>query len=243
MPPKSKEKNPARITVACNACRSRKQKLRRGPAKGYIENLEHRLQVTESVLLKLLSQASDQQLLAALPSDRTTRLGRKRAYMPFSRLSKEGMDYWSDYPLDTPYNIRQWQQACIGHEAAGLESPEVHSEHHEPRESKRRRVESHDAGSFFPGDIQQGVEFKGTSESFEKDKQTTSRSIYQPATQKPSSEVQEYQQTLRRALMEPSSSLNLDNGANIHPDTSQAIYTTTSWTGAPSLNFQRQFLW
>ncbi|KAJ5808061.1 hypothetical protein N7474_009330 [Penicillium riverlandense] len=165
--------------------------------------------------------------------------------MPFSRLSKEGMDHWSEYPLDTPYNVRQWQQACIGHyhEAAGPESPEVHSEHDAPREPKKRRLEIHDTRSFFPGNIQQGVESQDTSESCKKDEQATSRPIYQPATQKPSSEVQEYQQTLRRALMEPSSSLSLDNGANIYPDTPQAIYTPTSWTGAPSLNFQRQFLW
>lgn len=195
------------------------------------------------MLLKLLSQASDQQLLAALPSDRTTRLGRKRAYMPFSRLSKEGMDHWSEYPLDTPYNIRQWQQACVGREVADLESPEVRSENDEPREPKRRRTESHDERSFFSEDINQGVEYQGTPESCEKNKQATSRSIYQPITQKPLSEVQEYQQTLRRALMEPSKSLNVENEANIHPDTSHAIYTPTSWTGAPSLNFQRQFLW
>lgn len=147
------------------------------------------------------------------------------------------MDHWSEYPLDTPYNIRQWQQACVGREVAGPESPEFRSEHDEPREPESRRVQSHDAESFFPEDIQQGVEFQDTSEGSEKN------TIFQPATQKPLSEVQEYQQTLSRALMEPSSSLNLENGANIHPDTSHAIYTPTPWTGAPSLNFQRQFLW
>ncbi|KAL4929440.1 Zn(II)2Cys6 transcription factor domain-containing protein [Aspergillus undulatus] len=81
----------SRITTACNACRTRKQKcsgnrpkciqclehrrncdwpeqLKRGPAKGYIESLERRLHETESLLLGLLEQVSDSQLAEGIPS-------------------------------------------------------------------------------------------------------------------------------------------------------------------------------
>ncbi|EED16745.1 C6 finger domain protein, putative [Talaromyces stipitatus ATCC 10500] len=90
------EKNKvSRITIACNPCRSRKQKkssileltlcrpeceqcssynrtcewpeqLKRGPPKGYVEALEQRLHETEDVLLKVLSQLNEAQLTSIL---------------------------------------------------------------------------------------------------------------------------------------------------------------------------------
>ena len=79
---------PSRISSACIACRSKKQKCsgdhpeclqcldagqactwpeqkKRGPSKGYIEALENRLHETEQLLLQLLPVVSDEQLAAA----------------------------------------------------------------------------------------------------------------------------------------------------------------------------------
>ncbi|KAJ5219217.1 uncharacterized protein N7498_001316 [Penicillium cinerascens] len=117
-----KVNKPSRITTACNACRSRKQKchdynrpcdwpeqLRRGPAKGYVEALEHRLQVTESVLLRLLSQVSDPELSHIFPED--SLLGDTgTGYAPLARLEKKGVEEWSQFPLDSAENIRKWQR-------------------------------------------------------------------------------------------------------------------------------------
>ena len=149
MPSKSKEKRPARITIACNACRSRKQKcsgrkpvceqclennrpcnwpeqLRRGPEKGYAEALENRLQLTESILLNLLPHISDEQLSAAIPR------GSGGTHVPFPRLEKRGIENWSHFPLDSPQGIRRWQQACTESESVGEEM----------QGSKRRRLQS-----------------------------------------------------------------------------------------------------
>ncbi|KAK7185545.1 hypothetical protein PSPO01_08231 [Paraphaeosphaeria sporulosa] len=79
-----------RITLACNACRSRKHRYfgrpqcaqcasnnvtctwpaqqKRGPPKHYINSLEVRLLETEAVLLSLLSQVSTEQLKASFES-------------------------------------------------------------------------------------------------------------------------------------------------------------------------------
>ncbi|KAL4780911.1 hypothetical protein BJX76DRAFT_32194 [Aspergillus varians] len=113
----------SRITTACNSCRLRKQKcsgnrpkciqcldhrrncdwpeqLKRGPAKGYIETLERRLQETENLLLGLLDQVSDSQL-SEIPHP-TAQL----------RSGKRGSEYWKMFPLRSVQDIRSWQEDC-----------------------------------------------------------------------------------------------------------------------------------
>ncbi|KAL1982628.1 hypothetical protein VTN96DRAFT_1063 [Rasamsonia emersonii] len=137
----AKEKKATRITTACNPCRSRKQKcsgerpaceqcleynracawpaqLKRGPAKGYIEALEHRLYETETVLLKILPHISQSQL-ASILSDMSSgstsgeeRGGGRPVYAPISPLRKRGVEYWKSYPLSSVQNIRKWEQDC-----------------------------------------------------------------------------------------------------------------------------------
>ncbi|OJJ47735.1 hypothetical protein ASPZODRAFT_1762393 [Penicilliopsis zonata CBS 506.65] len=145
MPPTLREKKASRITTACNACRSRKQKcggqrpvcaqcleynrpcdwpeqLKRGPAKGYIEALEHRLHETESILLRVLSQVSDAQLSTVASPARTNKRSRSKdgsVYNPFSRLGKRGVDYWKNFPLDTAASLRRWQHDCLSHQRLG----------------------------------------------------------------------------------------------------------------------------
>ncbi|KAL4982256.1 hypothetical protein BDW68DRAFT_61924 [Aspergillus falconensis] len=118
----------SRITTACNSCRHRKQKcsgnrpkciqclehrrscdwpeqLKRGPAKGYIEALERRLQETESILLGLLEQVSDSQLAESI-------LGPHYDLPAQPRSAKRGSEHWKLFPLRSVQEIRAWQEDC-----------------------------------------------------------------------------------------------------------------------------------
>ncbi|EXJ69788.1 uncharacterized protein A1O5_06859 [Cladophialophora psammophila CBS 110553] len=105
----------------------------KGPAKGYIEGLEHRLHEAESLLLALLPIISTEQLKCATDSlsssPSTTNLnilGLKTRDSPSPgphamRSSppvlnkKTGIEYWESFPLDTVENIRKWQEDCALH--------------------------------------------------------------------------------------------------------------------------------
>lgn len=214
MPSKSKAKAPARITIACNACRSRKQKcsgrkpiceqclennrpcnwpeqLRRGPEKGYAEALENRLQLTESILLNLLPHVSDEQLSAAIPRRESS-----GSYVPFPRLEKRGMESWSQFPLDTSHGIRRWQQACTESERVGSEVQQ--------EGSKRRRLQN-----------------KGSDCSVQMS--TTTRDGNESINETPNRTV-------------------LESSGHAHEGTTP-VERMSSWQGAPSFEFQRQFLW
>lgn len=101
----------------------------RGPAKGYIEGLEHRLHEAESLLLALLPIISTEQLKCAAdslvegPSTTISIPGLKtrdsQSPGPHATRSsppvlnkKTGIDYWESFPLDTVENIRRWQEDC-----------------------------------------------------------------------------------------------------------------------------------
>lgn len=212
MPSKSKAKT--RITIACNACRSRKQKcngrkpiceqcfennrpcnwpeqLRRGPEKGYAEALENRLQLTESILLNLLPHVSDEQLSAAIPRRESS-----GAYVPFPRLEKRGVEGWSQFPLDTSRGIRRWQQACTEPERVGFKVQQ--------EGSKKRRLQQ-----------------EGSDGSVEMS--TTTRDI-------------------DKSFNETHNRTDLESSGNT-PEESTPVERMSSWQGAPSVEFQRQFLW
>lgn len=89
-----------------------------GPAKGYIEGLEHRLHEAEQLLLQILPLVSTDQLTeivmptehAGLPGQAGSRL------TPPSLNKKTGVEYWEQFPLDSVESIRTWQQDCtMGH--------------------------------------------------------------------------------------------------------------------------------
>lgn len=145
---------PSRISGACNGCRTKKQKCsgdrtgcsqchaagiqctwpeqrKRGPAKGYIEGLEHRLHEAESLLLALLPLVTSDQLNCATDS-RNSSSSTTNIMGPKSRDSqspsprnarssppvlnkKTGIEYWESFPLDTAENIRKWQEDCAMH--------------------------------------------------------------------------------------------------------------------------------
>ncbi len=104
----------------------------RGPAKGYIEGLEHRLHEAESLLLALLPVVSAEQLKCAadslLDSSSTVinipGIKTRDSQSPGPHASrssppilnkKTGIDYWESFPLDTVDNIRKWQDDCAVH--------------------------------------------------------------------------------------------------------------------------------
>ena len=96
----------------------------RGPAKGYIEGLEHRLHEAETLLLQLLPLVSSDQLAsAASAANSTTNNGVSRdspdhmnnRSSPPVLNKKTGIEYWENFPLDTVDNIRRWQQDCALH--------------------------------------------------------------------------------------------------------------------------------
>ncbi|KAL2007778.1 hypothetical protein VTN00DRAFT_7760 [Thermoascus crustaceus] len=92
--------------------------MSRGPAKGYIEALEHRLQETESLLLKILSQLSDTQLSSIVSQDVTAARTRNDGLSPCAPLSpmgKKSVEHWKSFPLTAVENIRRWQQDCLSH--------------------------------------------------------------------------------------------------------------------------------
>jgi hypothetical protein len=84
----------------------------RGPAKGYIEGLEHRLRETESLLLQLLPVV-DEDYLEAVTTDYEGSPSRSTTTPRRPMLNnKTGVEYWEQYPLDSLENIRRWQQDC-----------------------------------------------------------------------------------------------------------------------------------
>lgn len=216
----SKEKKLARITTACNACRSRKQKcsgqkpicrqcldykrpcnwpeqLRRGPEKGYAEALENRLQLTEGLLLNLLPHVSDEQLSLAIPRQEANQDG--VGYVPFPRLEKRGVESWSQFPLDTFHGIRRWQHACVDEDVA-LRAPSPKKQH---------GPESLPNHSDFITPPHEALE---VGESF----------------------------TATRYLRTPDVSTSaFEHTTEETPPTAR----TSTWDAAPPLEFQRQFLW
>ncbi|KAK1255772.1 hypothetical protein MKX07_008031 [Trichoderma sp. CBMAI-0711] len=106
---------------------------RSGPAKGYIEALEHRLAVTEAVLLQLL-QVSDDSLL----QDAFKHEPAKRADVPSAaaiatttttdaagriEAKKTGtIAHWDSFPLNTADEVKRWAGEVLGRRADALQA-------------------------------------------------------------------------------------------------------------------------
>ncbi|KAJ5084694.1 hypothetical protein NUU61_009273 [Penicillium alfredii] len=201
-------------------------RLARAATTGYVEALEHRLQVTENALLKLLSQVSDAQLSVAMPQNGDSIREPDNTYQPFSRLGKQGVDDWARFPLDTPRNARQWQQSCMGSQqfASGdqlrsmCQSPL--SSGSEQRRPKRKRVQLE----------KQSDPAVGESRA-EKIPSSLSQNASSPVSSHPPN---------RQDPHSPPHISNQGADENIRLAT---VQTLSSWDAAPSLSFQRQFLW
>jgi len=108
--------------------------VNRGPAKGYIEGLEHRLRETETLLLQILPVVPADHLAAVTAAiaeyeGSPARTGsRSTPPAPPVLNKKTGIEYWEQYPLDSVDSIRRWQQDCAeggsSHLDTGDSSPE-----------------------------------------------------------------------------------------------------------------------
>ncbi|UKZ74320.1 hypothetical protein TrVFT333_001984 [Trichoderma virens FT-333] len=114
-----------------------KQRTRRsdcnlsGPAKGYIEALEHRLAVTEAVLLQLLQVSDDAVLQDAFkhePSKRTDVLNTAATATTTDaagriEAKKTGtIAHWDNFPLNTADEVKRWAGEVLGR---GSDDPEM----------------------------------------------------------------------------------------------------------------------
>lgn len=91
--------------------------IHRGPAKGYIEGLEHRLHDAELLLLQLLPYVSTEQLQIASSAllqdgNESGRDSPDRRSSPPVLNKKTGIEYWENFPLTSAAAIRKWQQDC-----------------------------------------------------------------------------------------------------------------------------------
>ncbi|KAM0248860.1 hypothetical protein ACHAQJ_009259 [Trichoderma viride] len=99
---------------------------KRGPAKGYIEALEHRLAVTEAVLLQLLQVSDDAVLQDSFkhePSRRTDVLNMAATATTTTtdaagriEAKKTGtIAHWDNFPLNTADEVKRWAGEVLGH--------------------------------------------------------------------------------------------------------------------------------
>lgn len=98
----------------------------RGPAKGYIEALETRLQETESVLLGALSVIPDADLALTLMGNSEAQNGTEEGENRVAKPSRSGellkataerrrsiLEFWKEYPLHSRDDILRWREASL----------------------------------------------------------------------------------------------------------------------------------
>ncbi|KAL7787940.1 hypothetical protein V8C37DRAFT_389098 [Trichoderma ceciliae] len=185
---------PVRGRAACDGCRSRKQKCdekrptcsrcrdmkrecvwpklyKRGPAKGYIDALEHRLAVTEAVLLQLLQVSDDAALQDAFkhgPSRRTDVVNTATTATTTDaagriEAKKTGtIAHWDNFPLNTPDEVKRWAGEVFGrhaddmamngtvHEEADLKSFKAYPVPPDPLSKSLAEVSSRASAEAFP---------------------------------------------------------------------------------------------
>ncbi|KAH6607147.1 zn2-c6 fungal-type dna-binding domain [Trichoderma cornu-damae] len=103
---------------------------KRGPAKGYIEALEHRLAVTEAVLLQLLQVSDDAVLrdafrhepskkadvlnMAATATATTTTTTTTDAAGRIEAKKTGTIAHWDNFPLKTADDVKRWAGEILG---------------------------------------------------------------------------------------------------------------------------------
>lgn len=208
--------------------------------------MEHRLQVTEGVLLRLLSQVSEAQLSNAFPKDGAVSHDGGITYMPLARLERRGIDDWSQFPLDSAQNIRGWQHALIGQGKVISGTPPIKADQSPVQASQDGGVKrKFNEASGHHGSI-----------SVPSPLSVTSRGVYQQDDQPLPSPVAtrprldqywlSFESATQNAPMDERSqfsrALNLLDEPK-EPEGVQPVQSNSNWEGAPSANFQQQFLW
>ncbi|RAK81080.1 Zn(II)2Cys6 transcription factor domain-containing protein [Aspergillus fijiensis CBS 313.89] len=283
----SKATKVSRITVACNSCRFRKQKcngnkpvctqchqhnrrcdwpeqLKRGPAKGYIEALEHRLQETESLLLKFLAHMSDAQISSSIHSAQsdihpgmTAARSPPPSYTPSSRSGKRGTEYWKQFPLNSVQDVRAWQQDCLNQEqrpGSGRNSADRAvtsvSDILNSRDSEPLRESSHEPSDYRPAAASRSElppltpyranVYARLDEGSEPAKEPISSLENHPEAYR-EREAEPHSGPMFPAIQLPRISCSQSDHLRGHGlSTPQA---PSLWRGAPSVSFQQQYLW
>lgn len=175
----------------------------------------------------------------------------RSSYTPLARLEKKGVTNWSDLPLDTARNIRRWEEACTNQMTTPTNEQSIEEpiqpppkapnpiiEENEPLAKKRKynsqfgnhlrymAVHPHHPTQKEPKSLSPSPPQVPNPETIGILKDKTSRSVCKgmfagvwPLEREPIAH------TLTRGELPPSKE------------------NPSSWEGAPSLNFQQQFLW
>jgi hypothetical protein len=209
--------------------------------------VEHRLQVTENALLRLLSQVSNAQLVEAFPNDSSSEGTGPCGYVPLSRIERKGIEDWALFPLDTADNIRKWQKSCVGQGATSPPHQLVGNKYSPSRSScpsgQKRKHSALEGSSNRP--FEGPVELSGASDSSHGFQSwSTSPTALQRAQERPLF-AQQAQKDPNANTSEDYEVETADIGhyPPIEEDKAVTSPTSSSWDGAPSLNFQQKFLW
>lgn len=222
--------------------RIRKAHQARGPAKGYIEALEHRLRETEHVLLRLLAHMTDEQLSVAVEGDQLS----QPRYSPCQRSGKNDAQYWRRYPLRTARDLREWEQDCLAE--TGVAGPlmispsrctevsaqsEAEADENSPVASESQQTELQPTPHFGQVTGAHKVRLKSTQAIHGKD-------MNQSNGYDPFNELRESPTTRGYIYIPSLESTQLQDTQPLQAGTPPG---PSLWSEAPSVAFQRQFLW
>ncbi|KAJ5897418.1 hypothetical protein N7504_007706 [Penicillium tannophilum] len=181
-------------------------------------------EVTEKALFKLLSDVPDSQLRTIFPEDESSTKDIGTSYAPLARIEKKGIDHWAQYPLDTAGNIRKWQQVCTGWKPDDSSNPSpsktaVSSPNKKgSRGTKRTIDDTEDEVTHKPESLPVGQYRSSISSGLDEHREKYPRTPH----------------TLHWGLLDDQEE-PLEGSTPPKP--------SCSWDGAPSVNFQQQFLW
>lgn len=204
-------------------------------------------------MIRLLSQVSDTQLSNAFPSHDVTGRDGGLNYIPLARIDRRGIDEWSQFPLDNAQNIRDWQHVLTGQgtEDSGTSSPDkadqspVH--YHQGGGVKRKRLEQNENSFRDPSFDEGSIPMISPSGAIPHHRHE--QPLVSPVNTRPHLDQYwlSFESATKRAQMENKSQfsgmLNLPMEAPIQPDELPSVQRNSTWEGAPSVNFQQQFLW
>lgn len=197
------------------------------------------------MLLKVLSQIPDAQLASTLARDQSNRGG---GYSPFPRLGKRGAEYWRRFPLDTASNVRDWQQDCSSQkrpDPIDWETDRVQPESCMSSPQHAPKQDSEQAPTGYDGRRESSLEIESRNPALE----VSPGAMHPTHATSPPLHLQQdasiSQQQLRGRKRSANEAASLSHHSpnqrpTDHQNTSQE---PSSWTGAPPVQFQEQFLW
>ncbi|QKX53457.1 uncharacterized protein TRUGW13939_00536 [Talaromyces rugulosus] len=230
------------------------EQLKRGPAKGYIEALEGRLYETENVLLKLLSRLSQAQLSSML-SENELETGERNQNQPDTHdsgsLSRQReVEYWKVNPLNSVDNIRRWEQECLDIRNKPDADNNNDAENNttstrRPRRTKSTTITSHDGAVGLATNTKSPIGQDYLRDRFQEQQQTGPSRRHSEVGGDSQNNTETPPQLITTA-----SPFDASIAENFGPVHHTKEYTSTArtpqlsaWEEAPSISFQKQFLW